>query len=511
MWLLALTGCLINADLHDQRADALMDADQDGFLFQDDCDDEDPAINPDAAEVCDGVDNNCDGTIDVDATDALDWYTDLDGDGYGTGETMGYGCEGAEGQSPADGDCNDADASVHPDADEWCDDLDHDCDGLFNEPNALDAQAWYRDGDLDGYGSPDQVELACAAPEGYADNDLDCDDHDATQPTTWYPDADGDGYGRDAAGLLTCDPADSYTRTSGDCDDADPQTYPGALERLDGEDSDCDGRGDLDDPDVMRRVPKGTFTMGSQTDEVGRFASENAHQVVLTHDVWISSTPVTQAFYEQVMGVNPSGYGACPTCPVDQVSWTDAALFMNQLSTDAGLPTCYACSVTGGITLCVPGLARYDCEGYRLPYEAEWEKAARAGTSTALHQGSLPAGAQGECVQRIALTGGSVMLDEVARYCYDGSPQPQPVATLRPNALGLYDMAGNVFEWTNDAWTFTLGDETDPRVWALNPDITIKGGSTRSEPKECRHAWRNSIPHAEPREDLGFRVALTAD
>jgi len=253
------------------------DPDGDGYLSWacggNDCDDDDAAVYPGADEVCDGVDNDCDGDVDEDALDEVTWYEDGDGDGYGDPDGGVEACEAPPGTVDNDGDCDDDDAAVNPDADELCNGIDDDCDGTVDEDDALDAGTWYADADGDGYGDIDAAVLACDAPLGYVDDATDCDDGDAAQhpganelcngedddcdgtvdeddavdAQTWYQDLDGDTYGNVAVSVQACDQPPGYVTNVLDCDDADPAQYPGADEVCNGEDDDCDGTVDEDD------------------------------------------------------------------------------------------------------------------------------------------------------------------------------------------------------------------------------------------------------------------------
>ncbi len=284
------------------------DADADGFAACEDCDDANPAINPDGVEVCNDADDDCDGTIDEDASDASAWYTDADGDGYG--DTLaGTSCDAPEGAVALDGDCNDADAAYNPgatesdcsDANDYncdgsvgyadtdgdgfaaceeCDDtnadvsplateacngVDDDCDGTVDEPDASGTSTWYADNDGDGFGDASTGVTACEAPAGFVADATDCDDtasgsypgatevcngfdddcdgsadeSGALGETTWYTDADADGYG-DAA-VVACDAPSGASATGGDCDDAAAAVNPGATEACNDIDDDCDG------------------------------------------------------------------------------------------------------------------------------------------------------------------------------------------------------------------------------------------------------------------------------
>jgi hypothetical protein len=123
-----------------------------------DCDDTDPAVNPDAVEICDGVDNDCDRRVDVDAEGAPTWYPDDDGDGYGRDDLSQVACEQPAGFVAEGGDCDDATAGIHPDATEVCDGVDQDCDGAADEDVVA---TFYRDRDGDGWGDPEVAVVQC--------------------------------------------------------------------------------------------------------------------------------------------------------------------------------------------------------------------------------------------------------------------------------------------------------------------------------------------------------------
>jgi len=145
-----------------------------------DCDDSDSAVNPGATETCDGVDEDCDGDVDEDASDAATWYGDADGDGYGATSFTQVACEQPSSYEASDQDCDDLDAAVNPGADELCNGIDDNCDGSVDEAGALDETTWYQDADGDGYGEPTTTAQACDQPSGYAAESTDCDDTDAS-------------------------------------------------------------------------------------------------------------------------------------------------------------------------------------------------------------------------------------------------------------------------------------------------------------------------------------------
>jgi hypothetical protein len=243
-----------------------------GFVDNDlDCDDALGSVNPDASELCNGVDDDCDGETDEDASDALSFYDDVDGDGYGDPESVVTTCDMPSGYVTDASDCDDQDHEVNPAADELCDGVDNDCDGELDEDDALDTATWYADADADGYGDPAVSTQACEQPTGFVGNDEDCDDgadslspaaeelcdeidndcdgstdEDALDAITWYADADEDGFGDASVSLDSCEQPSGYGTDATDCDDSDADTHPAADEYCDGHDDDCDGDVDED-------------------------------------------------------------------------------------------------------------------------------------------------------------------------------------------------------------------------------------------------------------------------
>ena len=240
-----------------------------------DCDDTDALVSPAGVEVCNAVDDDCNGLVDDDPTDALAWYADSDGDGYGDASNVSTGCEAPDGYVADDTDCDDADAQVNPAAAELCNGLDDDCNGAVDD-NPTDELVWYADADGDGYGDPATTTASCEAPAGYLADASDCDDgnaavspaatelcngvdddcdglvdDDATDATTWYTDADGDGYGDLASPVLSCDAAAGIVADATDCDDTDAAVNPVGVELCNGVDEDCDGLVDNDAIDPL--------------------------------------------------------------------------------------------------------------------------------------------------------------------------------------------------------------------------------------------------------------------
>ena len=218
-----------------------------------DCDDTNALVFPEAEELCNLADDDCNGIVDDDyALNATTWYPDADGDGFGDALAPAMACDALADHVTDGSDCDDADAAVNPAATEMCNGVDDDCDGELDEDDADDVQTWYEDADGDGYGDPAVSEVACAGPAGYVLDGTDCDDaEDDTHPGA--PDVCGNGVDDDCSGAADegCDCTDNDMDGScieDDCDDFDDDVYPDAPELCDGEDNDCDGDIDEDCP-----------------------------------------------------------------------------------------------------------------------------------------------------------------------------------------------------------------------------------------------------------------------
>jgi hypothetical protein len=228
--------CTDTVDRNCDGSVAYADGDADGWAACQECDDGDAGVNPDAIEVCDGIDNDCDGTVDEGGTTT--WYRDADSDGYGDASASTTACTAPSGYVANATDCDDADRTAHPGSVEICDGADDDCDGTIDEGVTT---TWYRDGDSDSYGDSARTTAACTAPASYVASDTDCDDTDATvhpgatEACTDTVDMNCDGSiayaDADADGWAACE----------ECDDTDASVNPDADEVCDGVDNDCDG------------------------------------------------------------------------------------------------------------------------------------------------------------------------------------------------------------------------------------------------------------------------------
>jgi formylglycine-generating enzyme required for sulfatase activity len=216
-------------------------------------------------------------------------------------------------------------------------------------------------------------------------------------------------------------------------------------------------------------IQPGEFMMGS---DKGNDDEKPMHEVRLSKPFYLGKYEVTQGQWQAVMGNNPSRFKGDPNLPVEQVSWEDVQAFIRKLN-----------AIDGGTT-------------YRLPTEAEWEYAARAGTTTAYSFGDDPP-----------------LLGEYAWYSGNAKGKTHPVGQKKSNAWGLHDMHGNVWEWVQDWYSkpYPSGTVTDPQGPASGSIRVYRGGSWITHARYCRVSYRDDQSPGGRVVHLGFRLLRTAE
>ena len=233
----------------------------------------------------------------------------------------------------------------------------------------------------------------------------------------------------------------------------------------------------------MVRVSAGAFRMGPLPDEAGRGTNESVAHVRLTQDFLIGRYPVTQSEYAAFVEDNRPAYQGCPACPMAGLSWLDAVRFTNTLNERLGLTPCY--DQQGAV---VNVRTPYDCTGYRLPTEAEWEFAARAGS---------PESRYGD-------------IDDIAWYAANCGSGSRPVGGRHPNAWGLHDTLGNVFEFVFDSMSTPLPGGDNPAVIIDGAERVMRGASCASPADRVRAAARTRGTPSTRYTHGGFRLARRA-
>lgn len=437
-----------------------------------------------APEVCDGMDNDCDGEVD-------EQDSPLCSDPELNAETAQWRCaDGAcvlrcvAGNHDLDGEyetgceyeCRPSNGSV-----EQCDARDNDCDGAMDEelvPPPANRQAGICEGAV-RVCVGQWVEPTYGERQGYEEPEITCDGRD-----------------NDCDGLVDEDLVDC-------CRDGDREPP-------------CNGCTGVAVPAGWVCIPPGEFTMGSPENEAGRFSNEGPQQrVMISMPFLLQTTEVTQAAWQAVVEHNPSsfrdgGAGACDAdapgeCPVDTVNWFEAASYANLLSQAEELEVCYelidcnANPVGEDLECADARFVGIHCAGYRLPTEAEWEYATRAGTVTRFWSGDADAD-----------------LARVGWYGGNSGGRTHRVAQKPANPWGLYDVHGNVYEWVNDwplpsyAPSVDGGALIDPVGAPTGDSRSVRSGPFNVGAVIARSARRGGAAPGNRDDRYGFRLARRA-
>lgn len=253
----------------------------------------------------------------------------------------------------------------------------------------------------------------------------------------------------------------------------------------------------------LREIPAGTFWMGSPEKENGRHDDELRHRVTLGHSFAIGQHEVTQTQWKAVMGGLPSGtVKGAPRGPEDEVDNNERAKKVVQpkdlISTKGDVPVVFV-SWDDCQTFCERINAGLSGWRVRLPTEAEWEYACRAGTESALNDGSSIKSTRAE----------DKALNRLAWYQEGGDRTLRPVGGRRPNAWGLFDMHGNAAEWCHDWYgPYEAREQTDPRGPERGTQRVIRGGSYDLNAEDCRSAWRFWREPHDRHQAIGLRMVL---
>jgi formylglycine-generating enzyme required for sulfatase activity len=222
-------------------------------------------------------------------------------------------------------------------------------------------------------------------------------------------------------------------------------------------------------------VQSGNFQMGSPANEAFRSNDEERHKVILTKSFYLQNTEVTQTQWIKIMGGNPSEFkDGGSDAPVENVSWDDCQEFVRKLN------------------------HKESTLKYRLSTEAEWEYACRSGRASAFANGGIT---ESGCSF-------DANLNDMGWYCANSRQKTHPAGQKKPNAWGLHDMHGNVWEWCQDWFgKYPSGQVTDPKGALFGPERVIRGGSCLNYAEKCRSAYRFSYQSNIKNKNIGFRVA----
>ena len=243
-------------------------------------------------------------------------------------------------------------------------------------------------------------------------------------------------------------------------------------------------------------IPPGKFKMGKTGPWSGNREESPVHDVIISRPFLFGRHEITQIQYEAVMGENPSNFKG-DYLPVEKVTWQEVVMFCNKLSDLKGLDRCYEIGLDSNSNI-ISVNCNWSANGYRLPTEAEWEYACKAGTTTDLYSGNVT---YNKCEPLDS------NLNMIAFYCGNSEKKTNEVGQKEPNVFGLYDMIGNVFEYCwNSYQRYENATLTNPKGQPEGTYRIFRGGAWDSTPFQCRSSFRANISQLYRTSTLGFRI-----